>query len=75
MEVAMKTLEELGYEKVEENEKENIYERKDNKSIRIFVHKKKKQVFKHWNVDGYLLATWMSMDELKAVLAILEEKE
>lgn len=71
----MKTLEELGYEKVKEDECEAIYRRKDNRRIRIVVDKKKKEVFKRWASTGDLLEIWKSIDEMKAVLAILEEKK
>lgn len=71
----MKTLEELGYEKFEEDECKAIYRRKDNRRIRIVVDKKKKEVFKRWAPTGDLLEIWKNIDEMKAVLAILEEKK
>ena len=70
----MKTLEELGYEKFEEDECKAIYRRKDNRRIRIVVDKKKKEVFKRWAPTGDLLEIWKNIDEMKAIIALLEEK-
>lgn len=71
----MKTLEQLGYKKVKENQEKIVYESIVVESISIRIDKKTKEVFKDCYVNGYSIAQWMNMDELKAVLAILEESK
>lgn len=82
----MKTLEELGYERAEVKEGEVTFASKDvvtfinkkDRAICIDIDKGTKEVFKSILMNNsciQYMAAWMTVDEMKAALAILEEGE
>lgn len=71
----MRTLEELGYERIREDEDLIVYELKDIREIHILIDKRTKLALRGCDIDGDCLATWTDVDELKSVLAILEGKK
>lgn len=69
----MKTLEDLGYEKAGERKGIIIYERKDLRDMHILVDKTRKLAWRDCDIDGSCIPAWLTIDEMKAIMALLEE--